>query len=179
MANNTVNGTDDCFFYFNRERTDEFAIYSMVYLGFVLSLVAVSSLLWLRQRHTFHLKERNGTLLFFSLIGLCLSLITGPMSRFLGSSLPCVLDIMTYYLALPVIIWPVIVRLYLWVNKVKFNYKLAQKLAEGGFDELNTSNSALFWYRFRASKRYGVVVTLVPLLAYGGATYVLVEESCR
>ena len=113
MSNATGNGTD-CFFYFNRGRTDEFAIYSMVYLGFVLSVVMVSSLLWFRQRNTFHLKQRHGRLVMISVTGLCISLITGPMSRFLGSALPCVLDIMTYYLSLPVIIWPIVVRLYLW-----------------------------------------------------------------
>ena len=65
------------------------------------------------------------------------------------------------------------------VNKVKFNYKLAEKLAEGGFDELNTSNESLFWYRIRASERWGIFVTLAPLFVYGGAAYVLVEDACR
>ena len=179
FENRTVNGTLQCFYYFNRQRTAELRIFSATHFGLLVVLVFASMFLWFRQRKTFHLNERHGAIVAFSIIGLLFNGVTGPLSRLLGSDLPCLVDIMAYYMTVPVVVWPLIVRMFLWVNKVKFNYKLAQKLAEGGIGALSTYNSNLVWYRLRASTSMGIALTVAPLLLFGTAMYFVVDEACR
>ena len=177
--NSTVNGTDGCISYFDRVRGEELVVFSISYFSVVYVMIITSAVLWFRQKDTFHLRERNGLIIMISLIGLGLNLITGPMTRSFGKVIPCVLDVMSYYLAMPILVWPVVVRLYLWVNKVKFNYKLAEKLAQGGVAQISTLHASLRWYRIRASTYYGLFWTIVPLVAYAVPFYYLADDSCR
>ena len=109
-----------------------------------------------------------------------MQIIAGPLRRYVEGDMPCELISSVFFLCLPYVGWPLTVRVLLWVNKIRFNYKLAKNIALSGATEIRTSDEKLRWPRFYASRKFGLGLVLVVLLPYTIIMVVLVFlYSCR
>lgn len=93
---------------------------------------------------------------------------------------PCEVRSIAYLLCLPYVAFPSVVRLHLWVNRIRLNYEIAKSLALTGETAIHTTSSKFSWLRFRASRSYGLLLVALVLLPYSSVIFVGVSlYTCR
>lgn len=116
--------------YVQRERSVSFRYFNLAYACILSSIYVIGFVGWYCKRSSPYLSRRNGVLVFISVFGQFLCLLTGAFNRYQVGYLGCLADLTIYFMVVPVVVWPLNVRLIIWVNKIRFNYSLAKAVGE-------------------------------------------------
>lgn len=177
----SVNETCE-FDYADRVRADGYRLYCLVYSIAVLSVVTVSLAAFYQYRKLPRLAKRNPPLVFITSIGVVFELLSGPLWRYDKTIFneDCFLDNFFYFACVPTMLWPIMVRLILWANKIKLNFAIAGEAGALGVKKINLKSPRLRGKLFKASERYALLLTIAVLLPYYVLTIVLLElVVCR
>lgn len=71
------------------------------------------------------------------------------------------------------------VRLIIWVNKIKFNFAIAAQVAKSSLQQINTHAKELQRERLLASLPFALFLTFIVLVPYFIATVVMASATCR
>lgn len=121
MANQTCADID------TRDYSDALRYYSLAYSITMYSIVVATVVFWRIHRNDPLLRGRHPRILFFFAAGVCMYITTTPLWRYdPGLVGPCFTTYFFYLIAIPTIAIPLNVTLILWVNRIKYNYDIAQ-----------------------------------------------------
>ena len=177
----SVNETCE-FDYADRVRTDGYRVYNLVYSIVVIAVVTVSLVAWLYYRDLPRLAKRSPILVFIAAIGVILELLSGPLWRYDKTLFAedCTLDNYFYFVCMPTTLWPLMVRLVLWANKIKLNFAIAGEAGALGVKKIDLKSPRLSRKVFLASKRFSLILTVAVLLPYYLFTFLLLDfVVCR
>ena len=98
--------------------------------------------------------------------GFILVVLTNPFAFIDAPLVPCEAYSTAVLLSFPLMAWPITVRLLLWRARIRYNYQVALSISRFGLYEVGSQAEAFENYRFRASTRFGVILTIGVLGAY-------------
>lgn len=129
-------------------RSDGLQLGSLGYSIFTLVMIAFSLPGWYIRRKSRRLLNRGGYFAFLTSCGLVFVLLGGPIWRYNPDYLQgsCVWENFFYFIGLPTMFWPLLVRLMLWANKIKLNYAIAGAVGMCGILFANVCVTVEFSY---------------------------------
>lgn len=111
------------------------------------------------RRNVKYLRDRSGLLLGVSGIGLLIGYISGPWFRAFEGEYNCVIYTMSQLSFFPLFLWPLVVRILVWRNQIRFNYFIAKQVAENGLYEINVDDPLFKKARWPASREFAFALT--------------------
>lgn len=168
---------ETCVFSYSDEvLTEPFRLYNLIYLVFSWTLISVCLVIFYCNRNLPLIQKRTPLMIYVSAVGVIAQTLNGPLWRYDIAVFQeqCLLDNFFALVCIPTVVWPLMIRLIIWANRVKLNFAIAGQVGRKGIKRVEVEASNLKWKVYWASEGFSYVL-LGLLIPYYICIYCLLD----